>query len=263
MSYTPVPQSCLRGRALANILQTLLEYSDAANHQRTPITIDASVALAAAPFADVADLARFCSNVLKSLELDATTLPMLICGIESCFEFISSHTIRMLVVACACFVCKMIDDEPVYIVDVATLLNTDIAQLRAAEAFFFAAVFQSSDPSGIRTAPTTYSRLLISSYPSYEGGCAAVMDKLAATHIACSWRRTLAVRASAAKATERDAAVLAKAKQMALVPASKLDAAVVVQRAYRKAVLAHSASPVSIMYRPLDGNLSLFPDFVL
>ena len=140
---------------------------------------------------------------------------MLIAIIESCFEFLHPQTVRMLVNTCALVVAKIVNDERLYIVDAAEVLEVDIAQLRAAEHFVFSVLLRTSHPSGLRIAPTKYARALLSSYETYSPACDAIMREIGATHIAGCWRRTLAV-----------------------------------QLAYRKAALATAQSPVCIMSGP-------------
>jgi hypothetical protein len=178
---------------------------------------------------------------------------MLIATIESCFEFLHPQTVRMIVNACALVVAKIVNDERLYIVDAAEVLEVDVAQLQTAEHFITSVLLQTSHPSGHRIAPTKYARPLLISYAAYAPACDAIMRDIAATHIASSFRRALAVRMLLARRAERVVAHPATSKLAAkLEAATQLAATTTLQRAYRKAVLANttsscSCSPVCIM----------------
>jgi hypothetical protein len=243
----------IEGRVIASITLALLAHS--------PRTYpDACWALAAPPFRQAADLARFCSCIFRKLDLFSSTVPMLTAIIESCFEFILENTVRMLVNACALVVAKIVNDEQLCIIDAAELLKVDVAQLGAAEHVVISVLLQTSHPSGLLIAPTAYARPLLISYEAYDSACSFVMRELAATHIAGSWHRTLAVRMRLARRAERSAARSATNNLAAKLEAvAKLDTAI--QRAYRKAALANTTpSPVCITSQP---DLAMETPFVL
>ena len=171
---------------------------------------------------------------------------MLIAMIESCFELLLPETLRMVVNACALVGAKIFYDEQVRTIDAARRLKVNVAQLKAAEHVVISVLLQTSHPSGHRIAPTAYARPLISSYETYSPACAAIMREIAASHVACSWRRMLAVRMRLARRAEHVAAQSATNKLAAKLAA----AATTMQRAYRKAARAKTASPVSIMCWP-------------
>jgi uncharacterized membrane protein YgcG len=177
---------------------------------------------------------------------------MLIAMIESCFEFLLPETLRMVVNACALVSAEIFYDEQVRTIDAAKLLKVDVAQLKAAEHVVISVLLQTSHPSGHRIAPTAYALPLISSYETYAPACTILMRELVATHIAGSWRRTLAVRMRLARRAGHVAARPATNKLAAkLAAAAKLaTAAIAMQRAYRKAALAKTASPICIMSWP-------------
>ena len=237
----------IEGRVISSITMVLLAHD-------SPRINCACWSLAAAPFRDGADLARFCSCIFRKLELHthASTVGMLITIIESCFQALLPKTARMLINASALIVAKIIHDERVCIVDVARLIKVDVARLQAAEHYVAAVLLQTCHASGRRIAPTEYARPLLSSYDSYSRACAVVVRELGATHIVGCWRRTLAVRVLLALRAERDTVRPAKSTLAAkLDAAAQLAATIVAQRAYRKAKLANDpASPVSIMSWP-------------
>jgi hypothetical protein len=237
-------QFLVEGQVVADITMALVAHAGTAPN--------ACWALAAAPFRDGADLARFCSGTFRKLDLCTDAVPMLIANIESCFEPLGPNSVRMLVKACALVVFKVLNDYVLLLVDAAELLDVDFAQLRAAEHYVISVLLQTSHPSGRRVNPTGKARPLISSYAAYAPACAIVMRGLASTHIACSWRRTLAVRTVRTVRAARSATRKLAAK---LHAAAKLAAAITMQRAYRKAALASgrvvAPSPTCIMSFPV------------
>ena len=156
---------------------------------------------------------------------------MLIAMLESCFEFLHTRTVRMLVNTCALIVTKIINDDRLFIDDAAEVLEVDVAQLQTAEHFCLSVLLQTSHPSGLRIAPTKYARPLLGSYAMYNPACDVIMREIAATHIACSWRKT-AVRMQLERRAERVATQPATNKLAAkLAAASQLAAAITLQRA--------------------------------
>ena len=187
---------------------------------------------------------------------------MLAAMLESCFELLLRNTLRMVITACALVGTKIVYDEQVRTVDAAQLLKVDVALLKAAEHVVFSVLLQTSHPSGQRIAPTAYARPLISSYAAYAPACTGLMRALAARHIASSWRRTLAVRMLSARRAEHVAARSATNKlatKLAAV-AALAAAAIAMQRAYRKAALAKTASPVCTMSWPSGMALAAFEE---
>ena len=280
---TYLSQFHFEGRVISSITLTLLAHD-------SPRTGPNACCALAAPFRDGADLARFCSCIFRKLDLLSSAVALLVTIVESCFESLVPTTTRMLVNAAALIVFKTINDETLCIVDAARLLKVDdVAQLRACEHYVLSVLLQTSHPSGLCIAPSAYARPLLSSFEEYAAACTFVLRERAATHIASSWRRTLAVRVLLARLAERvasrtrlaaklqAAAELAAAHAAAtlsarlrlsrraerrthrpasnklaarLASAAQLDAALTIQHAYRTAASANVApSPVSTMSR--------------
>ena len=235
-SWRPVPHRGLRCLSITRALLSHDSPHDSPHDSQcsTPFPHNpyACWALVAAPFRNGAELARFCSGIFRALDLCSSAVPMLIAMLESCFEFLHTKTVRMLVNACALSTAKIITDEELSLINAAEVLNADVAQLRAAEHLVIAVLLRTSHPSGQRIAPTKYARPLLGSYAMYNPACDAIMREIAATHIACSWRKTLAVRMLLERRAERVATQPATNKLAAkLAAASQLAAAITMQRA--------------------------------
>ena len=131
------------GRVISSIMLTLLAHDSPRTGPNT------CWALAAAPFRDGADLARFCSCIFRKLDLVSSAVALLVTIVESCFESLVPTTSRMLVNAAALIVFKTINDETLCIIDAARFLKVDeVAQLRACEHYVLSVLLQTSHPSG-------------------------------------------------------------------------------------------------------------------
>ena len=187
-------------RATAKIVAGLIA-SKPTPHPLPPVD------LTGLPFDDHQDTVRFCRLVMMEFSLHVSVMPTLIAAIESCYDYLQPATARMIILASALYVCKLIDDRSVSVDDKDGELPTlgiTKTQLLGAELLVAALLLQIKFKTGQPIMPSlTPPRPLVRSYLNYAGYCFWLVDDAAETHIAAAWWRLIARRNVSRRRTAR------------------------------------------------------------